>query len=84
MTSWLSENVLFLYRQWLPRHKLELLGIDKARDESKLLEGKKLSMKKSLQQAYERAIMHRNQVEAGRRNMQEDDEEDELSENGFD
>ncbi|KAK3739546.1 hypothetical protein QZH41_016221 [Actinostola sp. cb2023] len=72
--------------QWLPRHKLELLGTDKARDESKLLEGKKLSMKKSLQQAYERAIMHQNQVEAGRRNMEADDEDDDddLSENGFD
>lgn len=47
-------------------------------------------MRKSLQKAYERAIMHRNQVEAGRRSMEdgdededEDDDDDNISENGF-
>lgn len=64
--------------------------MNKAIDDSKLMEGKKLSMRKSLQKAYERAIMHRNQVEAGRRSMEdgdededEDDDDDNISENGF-
>jgi hypothetical protein len=50
------------------------------------MEGKKLSMKKSLQKAYERAIMHRNQVEAGRsvEDDDDDDDDDDISENGFD
>ena len=80
-----------LYRQWLPRHKLEPLGQHEERDESKLLESRKTSMRKSVMQAYERAIIHRDLVERGGSrdsddddydDAEDDDEEQRVNENG--
>ncbi|KAL5015436.1 hypothetical protein ScPMuIL_009706 [Solemya velum] len=45
--------------QWLPRSKLEPLGVDSALDKSKLLESKKQNVRKAVQIAYEKAILHR-------------------------
>lgn len=61
--------------QWLPRHKLEPLGQDMERDDHKVQEGRKTSMRKSVLQAYERAIMHRNQVERGGSRDSDDDDD---------
>ena len=46
------------------------------RDDYKLQEGRKTSMRKSVSQAYERAIMHRNQVERGGSRDSDDDDDD--------
>ena len=69
---------MFSFRQWLPRHKLEPLGQHAERDETKLQEGRKTSMRKSVMQAYERAIIHRNQVERGGSRDSDDDDEDDY------
>ena len=50
------------YRQWLSRGKLEPLGVDSRLDRSKLIEGRKSSIRKSVQKAYERAMMHKKRV----------------------
>ncbi|KAH3893313.1 hypothetical protein DPMN_017460 [Dreissena polymorpha] len=47
------------FRQWLPRNKLEPLGVDSGLDKSKLLENKKPNVRKAVQKAYEKAILHR-------------------------
>lgn len=62
-------------RQWLPRHKLEPLGQHGERDENKLQEGRKTSMRKSVMQAYERAIIHRDQVQRGDSRDSDDDDD---------
>ena len=46
-------------RQWLPRNKLEPLGVDSGLDKAKLLENKKPNVRKAVQKAYEKAILHR-------------------------
>lgn len=48
--------------QWLPRTKLEPLGVDSGLDNAKLMEGRKSSIRKSVQQAYDRAVLHRRRV----------------------
>ena len=45
------------------------------RDDHKLQEGRKTSMRKSVSQAYERAIMHRNQVQRGGSRDSDDDDD---------
>ncbi|KAK3103635.1 hypothetical protein FSP39_020657 [Pinctada imbricata] len=45
--------------QWLPRNKLEPLGVDSGLDKAKLLENKKPNIRKAVQKAYEKAILHR-------------------------
>lgn len=45
--------------QWLPRNKLEPLGVDSGLDKGKLLENKKPNVRKAVQKAYEKAILHR-------------------------
>lgn len=45
--------------QWLPRNKLEPLGVDSGLDKAKLLENKKPNVRKAVQKAYEKAILHR-------------------------
>ena len=52
----------FLCRQWLPRNKLEPLGVDSAVDKGKLAENKKPNVKKAVRKAYEKAILHRCRV----------------------
>ncbi|XP_014669535.1 PREDICTED: peregrin-like [Priapulus caudatus] len=48
--------------QWLPRHKLELLGIEDAVDKSKLNESKKAAERKAVRKAFHKAIIHRSKV----------------------
>ena len=55
-------KVIIFCRQWLSRGKLEPLGVDSRLDRSKLIEGRKSSIRKSVQQAYQRAIMHKKRV----------------------
>ena len=53
---------LLCFRQWLPRNKLEPLGVDSGLDRAKLVENKKPNVRKSVRKAYEKAIMHRCRV----------------------
>ncbi|XP_070501839.1 bromodomain-containing protein homolog [Chironomus tepperi] len=48
--------------QWLPSSKLELLGIHKSIDESKLSESKKPTLRKAVKKAYEEALHYQSQV----------------------
>lgn len=48
--------------QWLPRNKLEPLGVDTARDKAKLVESKKPAERKAVKKAFENAILHRCRV----------------------
>ncbi|XP_063309067.1 bromodomain and PHD finger-containing protein 3 isoform X2 [Pelobates fuscus] len=48
--------------QWLPSDKLLPLGVDDTVDKLKMLEGRKTSIRKSVQVAYDRAIAHRSRV----------------------
>lgn len=48
--------------QWLPRDKLEPLGVDTDLDKTKLTESRKASEKKAVKKAYEEAILHRCRV----------------------
>ena len=49
-------------RQWLPRNKLELLGVDSKSDQSKLAEGKRPAVRKNVEAAFKRALLHRSKV----------------------
>ncbi|CAN0002674.1 unnamed protein product [Lampetra planeri] len=51
--------------QWLPRSKLVALGVEQAIDKAKMLEGRKSNIRKSVQVAYERAMLHRSKVTRG-------------------
>ncbi|XP_062855199.1 bromodomain and PHD finger-containing protein 3 isoform X2 [Trichomycterus rosablanca] len=46
--------------QWLPREKLLPLGVDDTADKLRLMEGRKSSIRKSVQVAYDRAMSHLN------------------------
>ncbi|XP_076860271.1 bromodomain and PHD finger-containing protein 3 isoform X2 [Brachyhypopomus gauderio] len=48
--------------QWLPREKLLPLGVDDTVDKLRLMEGRKTSIRKSVQVAYDRALMHLSRV----------------------
>jgi len=48
--------------QWLPRNKLELLGNDEKSDQSKLAEGRRPTLRKNVQAAYQRALFHKSKV----------------------
>ncbi|XP_068125544.1 bromodomain and PHD finger-containing protein 3 [Hyperolius riggenbachi] len=48
--------------QWLPRDKLLPLGAEDTVDKLKMLEGRKTSIRKSVQVAYDRAMTHLNRV----------------------
>jgi len=48
--------------QWLPRDKLEPLGMDTELDKSYLVQSKKPSERKAVKKAYEEAILHRCRV----------------------
>ncbi|XP_033115032.1 bromodomain-containing protein 1-like [Anneissia japonica] len=48
--------------QWLPRAKLEPLGVDSGLDQAKLTEGRTSAIRKSVGQAYDRALFHRRRV----------------------
>ena len=49
-------------RQWLPRSKLEPLGVDSGLDKAKQLENKKPNVRRAVRKAYEKAVMHRCKV----------------------
>ncbi|CAK6955056.1 bromodomain and PHD finger-containing protein 3 isoform X1 [Scomber scombrus] len=48
--------------QWLPRDKVTPLGVDDTADKLRIMEGRKSSIRKSVQVAYDRAIMHQSRV----------------------
>ncbi|XP_064354241.1 bromodomain and PHD finger-containing protein 3 isoform X1 [Dromaius novaehollandiae] len=48
--------------QWLPRDKVYPLGVDDTVDKLKMLEGRKTSIRKSVQVAYDRAMIHLSRV----------------------
>lgn len=49
-------------RQWLPRDKVYPLGVDDTVDKLKMMEGRKTSIRKSVQVAYDRAMIHMSRV----------------------
>ena len=55
-------SLFSIYRQWLPRQKLEPLGVNSDLDKAKLLENKKPNVRKAVQKAYEKSIIHRSKV----------------------
>ncbi|XP_061913361.1 bromodomain and PHD finger-containing protein 3-like isoform X1 [Entelurus aequoreus] len=48
--------------QWLPRDKLTPLGADNTADKLRIMEGRKPSVRKSVQVAYDRAMIHQSRV----------------------
>uniref|UniRef100_A0A3Q2UD42 Bromodomain and PHD finger containing 3 n=1 Tax=Fundulus heteroclitus TaxID=8078 RepID=A0A3Q2UD42_FUNHE len=48
--------------QWLPRDKLTPLGVDDTADKLRIMEGRKSSIRKSVQVAYDRAMIHQSRV----------------------
>jgi len=51
-----------LRRQWLPRNKLEPLGVDPKSDQAKINEGRRPAVRKNVESAYQRALLHRSRV----------------------
>ncbi|XP_027755684.1 bromodomain and PHD finger-containing protein 3 isoform X3 [Empidonax traillii] len=49
--------------QWLPRDKVYPLGVDDTVDKLKMMEGRKTSIRKSVQVAYDRAMIHMRRVQ---------------------
>ena len=52
----------YVGRQWLPRTKLEPLGVDPALDKAKLVESRKAADRKAVKTAYEKGILHQCRV----------------------
>ncbi|XP_034445601.1 bromodomain and PHD finger-containing protein 3 isoform X1 [Hippoglossus hippoglossus] len=48
--------------QWLPREKVTPLGVDDTGDKLRIMEGRKSSIRKSVQVAYDRAMIHQSRV----------------------
>lgn len=48
--------------QWLPHNKLELLGVEKEVDQSKLMESRKPTERKAVKKAYQEALHYQSQV----------------------
>lgn len=48
--------------QWLPREKVTPLGVDDTADKLRIMEGRKSSIRKSVQVAYDRALIHQSRV----------------------
>ncbi|XP_077190429.1 bromodomain and PHD finger-containing protein 3 isoform X5 [Paroedura picta] len=48
--------------QWLPRDKVTSLGVDDTVDKLKMMEGRKTSIRKSVQVAFDRAMIHMSRV----------------------
>lgn len=53
----------YVYRQWLPRNKLEPLGITDELDQIKLTESRKPADRKAVRKAYQEAMAHRVQTQ---------------------
>ncbi|XP_068599428.1 bromodomain and PHD finger-containing protein 3 [Brachionichthys hirsutus] len=52
--------------QWLPRDKVTPLGVDDTADKLRIMEGRKSSIRKSVQVAYDRAVIHQSRVSHSR------------------
>ncbi|XP_063845225.1 bromodomain-containing protein 1-like isoform X2 [Scylla paramamosain] len=65
--------------QWLPRFKLEPLGVDSALDKAKLVESRKPSERKAVKKAYEKAILHRCRVTGENTGLSGDSDNEEPS-----
>ena len=61
-----------LFRLWLPRTKLEPLGVDPDRDKAKLIESKKQTERKAVKKAFEEAILHQCRVAGQSATLSED------------
>ncbi|KAL1021301.1 hypothetical protein UPYG_G00011450 [Umbra pygmaea] len=48
--------------QWLPQDKVSPLGVDDTGDKLRMMEGRKTTIRKSVQVAYDRAMVHRSRV----------------------
>uniref|UniRef100_A0A3P8ZJ92 Bromodomain and PHD finger containing, 3b n=1 Tax=Esox lucius TaxID=8010 RepID=A0A3P8ZJ92_ESOLU len=48
--------------QWLPRDKVSPLGVDETGDKLRMMEGRKTTIRKSVQVAYDRAMVHLSRV----------------------
>ena len=53
---------LTVRRQWLPRNKLQLLGVNGEIDRVKLSEGRRPGIRRNVEAAYRRALRHRGKV----------------------
>ena len=51
-----------MFRQWLPRSKLEALGADTDADKAKIAEGRRPAVRRNVEAAYKRALHHRSKV----------------------
>lgn len=49
-------------RQWLPQDKVTPLGVDDTGDKLRMMEGRKTTIRKSVQVAYDRAMVHLSRV----------------------
>lgn len=58
----LAPLLCLYFRQWLPRDKVLPLGVEDTVDKLKMLEGRKTSIRKSVQVAYDRAMIHLSRV----------------------
>ncbi|XP_019626877.1 PREDICTED: peregrin-like isoform X10 [Branchiostoma belcheri] len=64
--------------QWLPREKLHPLGVDSKLDHTKMNEGRKSSIRKSVAIAFDRAMNHRQRVEDGIRDSSNESSDSEV------
>lgn len=62
--------------QWLPRNKLEPLGVDSKLDKARLVESKKAAERKAVKKAFENAILHRCRVTGESNILSNESEED--------
>ncbi|XP_067934772.1 peregrin-like [Watersipora subatra] len=62
--------------QWLPRDKLEPLGLDSKYDQQKLSDNRKPNIKKAVMNAYEKALRHQRKIDDG-----DDDDDDDDDDN---
>jgi len=51
--------IIYFSRQWLPRNKLEPLGVTQELDDIKLTESKKPADRKSVRKAYMEALVYK-------------------------
>ncbi|XP_054710093.1 peregrin-like [Uloborus diversus] len=63
--------------QWLPRNKLEPLGVDTKLDKARLVESKKAAERKAVKKAFENAILHRCRV-TGESNIMSNESDEEI------
>lgn len=78
MICFVIDVFFYYFRQWLPRNKLEPLGVDSGLDKAKLLENRKPNVRKAVQRAYEKAILHRCSVTGEPNPLSGDSEIDEI------